>query len=193
MNSSISNIYRLLDARQSLVDYCQSDELSEDGLCKRIRQFFEIEDTTRILSASAGRLLLHHACMNEKVTFGTISLILSTFPCAAGCADEEEFQPVPLHLACWNGSTTLDIVRLLIDEFPESVHRQSVDGGMPLHYLCCGGCDDVNILELLLEKYPKALYHSNEAGMLPIQIACLRSKSIEFYRILTGAYSSLSV
>ena len=186
-----SKIDGLLDARQSLADYCQSDDLSEDGLRKRIDQFAHI-DNTRALSASTGRIILHHACMNERVTVGIVTSILDSFPAAAEVDDEEEFQPIPLHVACWNRSTTVDIVRLLIDAFPDSVHRQSVDGGMPLHYLCCGDCNDtdaLNILELLLEKYPHALKHTTDAGMLPMHLAACASKSPEFCQMLIDAYA----
>jgi ankyrin repeat protein len=191
----IIDINRMLDARQVLSDYCQvlsdycqSDDLCVDGLRKRIDQYVQIEDIVD-LSTSTGRLLLHHACMNEKVTVDIVRLLIDTFPNAAGGTDEEDFQVVPLHVACWNENTTLEIVKLLIDAFPESVCRQSVDGGMPLHYLCCGDCADaLNILELLLEKYPVAVEHPTQTDMLPIHLACLASKSSEFCQVLIEAY-----
>jgi hypothetical protein len=182
------DINRLLDARRVLSDYCQSDDLCVDGLRKRIDQCVQIDDAVD-LSTSTGRLLLHHACMNEKVTVDIVQLLIETFPDAAGGTDEEEFQVSPLHVACWNENTTLEIVQLLIDAFPESVLRQSIDGGMPLHYLCCGECADaLNILELLLGKFPEAMGHSTLSGMLPIHLACLTSKSSEFCQLLIEAY-----
>mmetsp|Transcript_5262 Transcript_5262/g.7844 ORF Transcript_5262/g.7844 Transcript_5262/m.7844 type:complete len:238 (+) Transcript_5262:47-760(+) len=187
----IYDISRLLDARQLLSDYCQSDNLCVDGLRKRIDQFVQIQ-AIMDLSTSTGRLLLHHACMNERVTADIVRLLIDNFPGAAGGPDEKEFQPIPLHVACWNQNTTVEIVRLLIDAFPQSVRRQSVDGGMPLHYLCCGDCaDSVNVLGLLLETYPEAVYHPTRAGMLPIHLACMGSKSAEFCQVLAEAYPVL--
>ncbi len=189
----MGDINRLLDAQQRLSDYCQSDNLCIDGLRIRIDQFVQIEETMGLgLSTSTGRLLLHHVCMNERLTADIVRLVISNFPGCAGGPDEKEFQPIPLHVACWNRNTTREIVRLLIDAFPQSVRRQSLDGGMPLHYLCCGNCaDSVNVLGLLLETYPEAVNHPARAGMLPIHIACMGSKSTEFCQVLAQEYPGL--
>ena len=189
------NISRLLDAQQRLSDYCKSDNLCVDGLLKRIERFLQIEGEGTMGSGiltSTGRLLLHHACMNERVTADIVRLLIHNFPGAAGGQDEKEFQPVPLHVACWNHNTTAEIIRLLIDAFPQSVCRQSIDGGMPLHYLCCGDCaDSINVLRLLLEAYPEAVDHLNQGGMLPIHLACMGSKPAEFCQVLADAYPQL--
>lgn len=189
----IGDINRLLDAQKNLSDFCQSDNLCVDGLRIRIDQFVQIEDTMGLgLSTSTGRLLLHHVCMNERLTADIVRLVIANFPGCAGGHDEIEFQPIPLHVACWNRNTTVEIVRLLIDAFPQSVRRQSLDGGMPLHYLCCGNCaDSVNVLGLLLEAYPEAVNHPARAGMLPIHIACMGSKSTEFCQVLAEEYPGL--
>ena len=189
----MGDINRLLEAQQRLSDYCQSDDLCVDGLRIRIDQFVQIEDAIGLgLLTSTGRLLLHHVCMNERLTVDIVRLLIDNFPGSAGGPDEKEFQPIPLHVACWNRNTTVEIVRLLINAFPQSVRRQSLDGGMPLHYLCSGNCtDSLNVLALLLETYPEAVNHPARAGMLPIHIACMGSKSSEFCQVLAEEYPGL--
>ena len=186
---TLRNLNRLLDARQLLSDYCQSDNLCVDGLRKRIDRFLQVQDVMD-LSTSTGRLLLHHACMNERVTADIVRLLIKSFPGAAGGpkSSEKNFQPIPLHVACWNRNTTTEIVRLLIEAYPQSVLRQSVDGGLPLHYLCRGDCaDSINVLRLLLGLYPDAAEHPTRSGLLPIHLAHMRSQSSRFCQLLNEA------
>ena len=166
-----------------LLDFCQSDSLSEEG----VREI--VERRNGFANDAWARFALHLACMNERVTEGIVQCLLEYFPDAA-IAFEDGWSP--LHCACSNRSVTLNIVRLLIDAAPDSLRRVIVKGRMPLHYLCNNKKVDEatanQILKLLIEKCPEAVRHADDDGNLPIHLAAFHASSPDYFRVLIEAY-----
>jgi ankyrin repeat protein len=171
-----------------LIDLCESDSLSKDGL----RKIFE-RHGFMLLSPYTPKInnydFFFEACYNERVTEGIIRYILEYFPDASSAADDIGY--TPLHYACGNKNITLNIVQLLIDAAPNSVRSVDSTSWMPLHYLCKNEDVDeiaaMEILKLLLEKCPEALRHAAHNGFLPLHAACM-SRSPEFCCTLMEAY-----
>ena len=171
----------------SLIDFCQSDSLSEEG----VREIVE-----RRLSKpndAWARFALHLACLNERVTEAIVQCLLEYFPDAASDTGCEGLVAVPLHCACSNRSVTLNIIQLLIDAYPDAVRSLSDNGRMPLHALCMNKKVDEatakQILRLLIEKCPEAVRHADSHGYLPIHLGASRGRrSPDFCRVLIEAY-----
>ena len=184
-------------------DYCAQESLSEKGLRKRIKKLtrngittcdFRYHRSLRIAGIFLPRIdchtsVLHVVCNNEKVVDGMVQNLLTYYPDAANCTDDDG--NTPLHVACSNNNVTVNIVHLLVDAAPNSIRSVSSNHGWtPLHYFCNNGKDDekMEILKLLLEKHPEAVRHTDSLDCLPIHIAAAMSESPGFCRVLIEAY-----
>ena len=177
---------------KELIEFCNSDSLSEDGLREIIERYGCEPNSNNLNTNRYGFFIV--ACHNELVTEGIIRCLLEYFPDAA--AMELDSGITPLHCLLDDGNAknaTRGMVQLLIDAHPESLRRANSIGYMPLHHLCTAENVDssiaVDILGLLLERYPEATRYANNRGYFPIHAAIIKSKSFEFCRMLIEAYT----
>ncbi len=172
-----------------LTSFCQSDSLSEDGLCEIIIEKHGIIAPKNNDANINNYEFFHEACRNERSTEGILRYLLDNFPNAVRDDDEEGL--LPLHIICSNKNVTLGMVQLLIDAFPESIRQADNTGRMPLHFLCLNNIMDdevgLEILRLYLERCPESVSHAAEGGILPIHTAAA-AQSPEFCHILIDAY-----
>eukprot|EP00984_Skeletonema_dohrnii_P023014 scaffold12136_cov114-Skeletonema_dohrnii-CCMP3373.AAC.2 len=168
-----------------LLEFCQSDSLSEEGL-RQIIERHGSGSVTRVNHIGSYKFF-HEACRNGSLTEGIIRCLLENFPDAVSSACSNG----RLHCVWLNPNVTLNIIKLLIDAAPDSVRSVNNFGSMPLHHLCRNkDLDDaiaIQFSKLLIEKYPAAVRHANNKGYLPIHIAS-GNKSPEFCRVLIEAY-----
>ena len=177
---------------EELLDFCQSESLSEDGLRDIIERY---DYDWNNIHVDRNYEFFLEACRNERVTAGILRCLLEYFPDAINSTDEEGFRErhgmTPLHIICFNRFATRGMVQLIVDASPESLSRVDNDGWMPLHTLCNKKELEDNaasdILGLLLERFPEAARHVTNRGYLPIHSAAI-SKSPEFCRMLIDAY-----
>ncbi len=170
---------------EELLEFCESDLLSEEGLRKIIERHghgLTHGDNNNTLSNYEFFCV---ACLNERITEGIIRLLLEYFPDAARSTGGDGWSP--LHIACFNKSVTRGITKILIDAGPDSVRSVDNHGRVPLHWLCAN--EEANettleeISELLIEKYPEAVRHACKRGELPIHMAAI-AKSPVFCQVL---------
>jgi len=158
---------------RELLEFCQSDFLSEKGLRKIIERHGNI-----YRQVSSYQFFLE-ACYNERVTERVIECLLEYFSAAAKATNKKGSSP--LHLVCYNKNVKLNIVQLLIDAAPDALRSVNSTGRMPLHCLCLNRKVDeviaLEILKLLIEKHPEAAQHATNQGCLPIHIAS-RKKNV---------------
>ena len=183
------------DLVEELLDFCQSESLSEDGLRDIIERY---DYDWNNIHVDRNYEFFLEACRNERVTAGILRCLLEYFPDAINSTDEEGFRErhgmTPLHIICFNRFATRGMVQLIVDASPESLSRVDNDGWMPLHTLCNKKELEDNaasdILGLLLERCPEAVRRvENKYGAPPIHVACgVGSKSFEFCRMLIEAY-----
>ena len=182
---SDSNDNRRQPAEESLSDelleFCNSDSLSEEGVCEIIECHQTPHDVNNYQ-------FFRGACSNKRVNEGIIRYLLEYFRAAASSIDENGLSP--LHIACDNPNITLKIVQLLIDAAPDSVRSVDNYGRLPLHHLCKNEDDRkaMQILKLLIEKQPEAIRHADNDGDLPIHNAAWGGRSPEFCRMLIESY-----
>ena len=186
-DGSPSNEWLLAD---ELFEYCQSDDISEEGIHEIIEYHKESTSDNNHEVSDYG--FFHWACYNENVTEGIIRCLLEYFPAAVNDADDTG--QLPLHYACGNCNVSMGVIQLLIDAAPDSVRREESNGYMPLHKLCFNTKLDeptgLEILKLLLEKHPESVRHAeNNEGNFPIHVAaCHMTKSPKFCSALIEAY-----
>ena len=194
-NSALApRIAQLARTANDLLEYCESDTISEEGIHEIIQSHKEStpDDNHEVSDYE----FFHWACRNEKVTEGKIQRLLEYFPAAVNYPDSG--CRLPLHSACENKHVSIGIIRQLIDAAPNSVRHTDNFGYMPLHCLCYNkGLNETTateILKLLLEKYPESVRHarrdyliSNDSH-LPIHIAAAMMNSPAFCRVLIEAY-----
>ena len=171
---------------KELLDLCQSDALSEEGIREIIQRYgltpnshdYDVREYT----------FFHRACYNDLVTEGIIRCLLEYFPAAARVTINAWS---PLHFACYNKKMTPGIIQQITDAHPNSVRSEINHGLMPLHILCATRNIDeaaaTEILKLLIKKYPEPVRHATNSGCLPIHIASVL-RSNEFCRVLIDAY-----
>ena len=170
-----------------LLECCESESLSEDGVREIIERHVSTSDDIRL--GVEDYVFFFEACDNERVTEGIIRSLLEYFPEAASVTSEGDGW-TPLHQACWNKNVTPNIIQLLIEVAPDSVRSVNNKGHMPLHYFCCNRKVDeataIQILKLFIEKCPEAVQHTDSHGQVPVHNASLR-RSPEFCRVLIDA------
>jgi ankyrin repeat protein len=175
----------------SLLEYCKSDSLCEEGLRERISGLLD-HHQLNLLNDEAQLTqypLLHEAVYNKNVSEGVVQYLLDCIP---GIANVTSNGDSVLHRAFENESIALNIVQRLIDAAPESLRQTNTrDRLMPLHVLCLNeGLDasvSLDILKLLIEKCPESVRHVDNDGCLPIHFAASGCSS-EFCRVLLEAY-----
>ena len=186
-NTSSQSVDALLD---ELLEFCQSDSLSEDGLREIIEQHGVAPNNNH---PDICYDFFYEACRNERVTEGILQFLLKYFPYAAKATDDDAKYcgGLPLHFIFENSSVTLGMVQLLIDAFPDSVRHETNYNELPLHCLSNGMIVDeevaVEILKLLLERCPESVQRTTVEGNLPINFPAA-TRSPEFCRILVEAY-----
>jgi ankyrin repeat protein len=184
MSGSQSSNHELVE---ELLDFCQSESLSEDGLRDIIERY---DYDWNNIHVDRNYEFFLEACYNELVTGGILRCLLEYFPDAVNFTDSR-LGLSPLHAICFNRNATRGMVQLIVDASPESLSRVDNDGWMPLHNLCNKKELEDNaasdILGLLLERCPEAARHVTNRGYLPIHSAAI-SKSPEFCRMLIDAY-----
>ena len=176
----------------SLLEYCKSDSLSEDGLRESISDLLDHHQLNHLLNDEAQLTqypLLHEVVYNKNVTEGAVQYLLDCIP---GIANITSNGDSVLHRAFENESITLNIVQRLIDAAPESLRQENTrDRLVPLHVLCLNeGLDtlvSLDILKLLITKCPESVRHVDNDGCLPIHFAASGCSS-EFCRLLLEAY-----
>ena len=170
-----------------LLELCESESLSEDGLRALIARH---RLTPKNHNSLNDYEFLAEALSNERVNEGIIRYLLDYFPDAASATQRESGWTM-LHNACFGPNVTLNIVRIVIDADPNSVRSVNDEGWTPLHVLCNNDKVDettaIQILNLLMEKHPEAAQHADNRGDLPILLASGR-RSPDFCRVLIEAY-----
>ena len=174
------------DNNSQLIELCESESLSEEGLREIIERHGLTQHNNQHISDYK---FFRAACRNERVTEGIIQCLLEYSPDAASAVSENGWSP--LHNACGNKNMTKGIVQLLVYAAPASVRSLTNYGDMPLHILCdnkkVGGAAAIQILKFLIEKCPESVRHADCEGRLPIHFAAGK-RSPEFCRVLIEAY-----
>eukprot|EP00984_Skeletonema_dohrnii_P023212 scaffold12285_cov109-Skeletonema_dohrnii-CCMP3373.AAC.2 len=143
-----------------LIDFCQSESLTEQGLRDRLSH---VENQCGDPTYDS---LLGYIGANDCVTYAMVRYFLQRFPSSASSAVRGI---TPLHVVCQNKNSTADIIRCVIDGNPEALQTQDEAGMTPLVYLCCNEERDdnvaVEIVMLLLDTCPN-LIKANPDSML---------------------------
>jgi ankyrin repeat protein len=111
----------------------------------------EVED-------AEGNLPLH-VCINKRMPFAVVEMILNAFPQAVRAADSDNLLPLTLEL---QKQARYNVVRLLVEKYPESVAMITSMGLLPIHYAVSNAKVTTQVLQFLNEQYPKSL-----AAVLP--------------------------
>ena len=127
-----------------------------------------------------GWLPLHNA-LREKVSLGTIKLLVKGNPSALRVADRQLL--FPFHVACQ--FSTLDIVQHLVKLGDDSLlNHCDVKGNYPLHYACRGA--NYKVVTYLMNANAQVVSERNQDGKLPMHLLCeceqdeVNSKSAEY-------------
>ena len=165
---------------KALEKYCESNELSLDGLHGKIDAVLLNEQGSMAAQRS---WFFHNACWNERVTFEIIEALIEAFPRqvfvvldASDFTEEVDItsQCYPLHLACLNEGCPSSIVELLVKKNPGALSQMCIvqDGinypyqyddlgciaGDPLHYYLNRKSNiEVGMVKMMADGHPDSL------------------------------------
>ena len=183
-------------------EYCSSDDLTIDGLHKRITLICD--------RALADSFFLHKVCLNKNVTLEMIEYLLKGYSqaidiCTGRCLgitfDSYVELAYPLHLACFNEKCPNEVIQLLLNHWVQYTKRpdqlthiciMEFDwsnwwffgdeyeglGGTPLHYYLSRTSNvDLDIVKQLVDSPETLLSADEELKCTPIHII-LHNESI---------------
>jgi len=185
-----------MNTMDALKEFCKSDDLSLAALREKISQLSTDDITQETYNKHP---FLHSICMNEKVTFEMVKLIIDSFPCVASWHTANYHDRITptyaLHCACKNEHCPSSVIELLVKE-----HKAAAEcltrifnswhvKGLPLHYYMARTSNiDINIVKLLVEAYPDSLMITSEEYddeiYYPIHAAVCDSNGEELHKII---------
>ena len=179
-------------------DFCSSDDLSIDGIMRRITDGVSFFSSNGISLASklSDSSFFHRVCMNKNVTLEIVNYLLDLFPSAIyRClAIPDVVSAYPLHLACCNKECPNEVIQLLLTrnhnyqlqymcymEFDwgnTNIEEGDYFGGTPLHYYLSRTSNvDLNIVKELAADPLVLLSVDDDTKCTPIHIL-MHNKSI---------------
>ena len=180
------------DLSDELLQFCESDALSEEGLRKIIAKYgFTPNNNLHDVYDFDLYDFFFEACSNEFITEDIIVLLIKNFPCGP-CKFDFDDGTTALHHACQNKNMTANIIQKLIEAAPDFFpYFADDDGDLPIHNLCCNEDIDekvaLNILKLLLDEFPETARTANKEGELPLHIAAEKGTP-DFCQLLIESY-----
>jgi len=171
---------------EQFIEYCQSDELSEEGLGERFDKYFS--SSTKILF-SPFFLLIEHAYRNERVTTGIVRCLLQNIQTALDCADQNGM--FLLHCLCQcklDDNVALEVLAVTLKEFPEQIRLAGVNGNLPIHVAASVGAKSPEFCRMLIQTYPSSVRMKNPRGFLPLHLACQQG-TVETAQYLLNLYT----